>query len=146
MDHVVYLDYKARELDNLKLGKKSMICRGAMGRKVPYNRVFRNDTLFFLENKGDRLIKAKADVADVIFSDKLSRDESFSLIDKYQNQLMLNTALKKRYAGKRYLTLIKLVNFTPIEFPFETDLSEFSNMDDWMIVKEIDTVMVKQEV
>jgi len=43
MDHIVYLDYKAKELSNLTLGKKTMIARGAMGRKVPYQKVFKKD-------------------------------------------------------------------------------------------------------
>jgi len=59
---------------------------------------------------------------------------------------MLNTALKKRFAGKRYLTLISLKDFSLLDHPFEIDKSEYSNMDDWMIIKEIGTVMVKQEV
>lgn len=146
MDHIVYLDYKAKELSNLSLGKKSMIIRGAMGRKIPYERVFKDDTLYFVENKGDLLVKAKATVHDVYFSDKLSREDSFTLIDKYQNKLMLNTALKKRFAGKRYLTLISLKDFSMIEHPFQIDKSEYSSMDDWLIIKEINTVMVKQEV
>lgn len=146
MDHVVYLDYKAKELQNLTLGKKSMIIRGAMGRKTPYQRVGVGDHLFFIENKGDHLIKAKADVADVFFSDKLNREDSFSLIDQYQHKLLLNTALKKRFAGKRYLTLITLANFKPLQTPFEIDKSEYSNMDDWLIVKEIESVRLKQEV
>ena len=146
MDHIVYLDYKAKELYNLTIGKKSMIIRGAMGRKVPYDRVFKGDTLYFVENKGDLLVKAKAKALDVYFSDKLSREDSFKMIDKYQNKLMLNTALKKRFAGKRYLTLININDFVLLEHPFEIDKSEYSNMDDWLIVKEINTVMVNQEV
>ena len=146
MDHVVYLDHKAKELLNLILGKKNMIVRGAMGRKIPYDRVFKDDELYFVENKGNLLVKAKATVEDVFFSDKLSREDSFTLLDQHQSKLLLNTALKKRFAGKRYLTLITLSNFVELEHPFEIDKSEFSNMDDWLIVKNIETVMVKQEV
>jgi len=146
MDHVVYLDYKAKELSNLSCGKKTMIARGAMGRKIPYKKVSKKDFLYFVENKGDLLVKAKAKVDDVMFSDKLSREDSFALLDKYQSKLMLNTALKKRFAGKRYITLITLSDFSTLEHPFEIDKSEYSNMDDWLIVKKIDTVMVKQEV
>ena len=35
MDHVVYLDAKAKELENLLSGKKTMVIRGAAGRKLP---------------------------------------------------------------------------------------------------------------
>ena len=41
MDHVVYLDAKANELDRLLDGSKAMIIRGATGRKLPYGRVHR---------------------------------------------------------------------------------------------------------
>lgn len=146
MDHVVYLDYKAKELTNLSLGKKKMIARGAMGRKVPYGRITKKDNLYFVENKGDLLVKAKSKIADIFFSDKLQREDSFSLLDKYQSKLMLNTALKKRFAGKRYLTLITLTDFILLDNPFEIDKSEYSNVDDWLIVKDINTVMVNQEV
>lgn len=40
MDHVVYLDAKEKELNKLLSGQKTMIIRGAAGRKMPYGRVF----------------------------------------------------------------------------------------------------------
>jgi len=43
MDHIVYLDAKAKELENLKAGVKTMIARGAMGRKLPHGRVHAGD-------------------------------------------------------------------------------------------------------
>ena len=134
MDHVVYLDYKAKELTNLTLGKKTMIVRGAMGRKAPYQRVKVGDDLYFVENKGELLVKATAKVKSVFFSAKLSREASFQLIDKYQNMLLLNTALKKRFAGKRYISLITLSDFNLLDQPFHIDKSAYRNMDDWLIV------------
>jgi len=52
MDHVVYLDTKANELVSLLDGKKTMIIRGATGRKLPYGRVNQSDTLYFIESFG----------------------------------------------------------------------------------------------
>ncbi|MHC1774851.1 MAG: hypothetical protein AB9834_05485 [Lentimicrobium sp.] len=45
MDNVVYHDYKAKEPENIKSGKKTMIIRGAMGRKLPYGRVNKSGVL-----------------------------------------------------------------------------------------------------
>jgi hypothetical protein len=73
MDNIVYLDYKAKELDNLISGEKTMIIRGATGRKLPYGRVFKGDMLYFIENKGDGLVKAKAKVKDVFNSEQLTK-------------------------------------------------------------------------
>ena len=59
MDHIVYLNHKAKELENLINGSKSMIIRGAMGRKLPYGILNIGDVLYFAENNGDGLVKAK---------------------------------------------------------------------------------------
>lgn len=57
MDHVVYLDAKANEFDNLLSGKKSMIIRGAAGRKVPYGQVEEGDRLYFIKNNAEGMIR-----------------------------------------------------------------------------------------
>ena len=141
MDHVVYLDYKAKELDNLKNGTKSMLIRGAMGRKLPYGRVNASDVLYFIENKGDGMIKAKAIVEQVVHSDQLTKEESVAMVEQYQSKLLLNAGLLKRFSGKRYLVLITLRNFEVLE-PFKIDRSEYGNMDDWLPVEDIKKVKV----
>ena len=50
MDHVVYLDAKANELEKLSDGSKTMIIRGATGRKLPYGRDNEGDILYFINN------------------------------------------------------------------------------------------------
>ncbi|MCK5764077.1 MAG: hypothetical protein KAH05_08155 [Clostridiales bacterium] len=55
MDHVVYLDAKAKEFEKLIEGTKTMIIRGATGRKMPYERVFEGDQLYFIRNNGEGL-------------------------------------------------------------------------------------------
>ena len=142
MDHIVYLNHKAKELDNLKSGLKSMIIRGAMGRKLPFGRVFKSDVLYFIENKGDGLIKGKAIVKSVFNSDKLSKEESNSIVNNNQPQLLLDSIMKKRFSGKRYLVLLDLKDFKTIE-PFKIDRSAYSNMDDWLPVGDINSVTVK---
>jgi hypothetical protein len=39
MDHVVYLDASAKELDLLLSAEKTMMIRGATGRKLPYRTI-----------------------------------------------------------------------------------------------------------
>ncbi|KXK05019.1 MAG: hypothetical protein UZ04_CHB001000908 [Chlorobi bacterium OLB4] len=65
MDHVVYLDAKANELEKLLDGSKTMIIRGATGRKLPYGRVNQDDTLYFINNNAEGVVKAKATVNNV---------------------------------------------------------------------------------
>jgi len=139
MDHVVYLDAKASELEKLKSREKIMIIRGAAGRKMPYGRVNSGDTLYFLENDGSGLIKARAEVVSVLDSEKMEKEESIALVDEHQVKLQLTPAQTKRWAGKRYLVLIEVSKFESLE-PFPIDNSDYGNMDDWLPVGDIGTV------
>ena len=142
MDNIVYLDYKAKELDNLISGEKTMIIRGATGRKLPYGRVFKGDMLYFIENKGDGLVKAKAKVKDVFSSEQLTKKESEELVKLNQNKLLLDSGLIKRFSGKRYIVLITIESFQKLD-PFKIDRSEYGNMDDWLPVEDINKVKIK---
>lgn len=74
-----------------------MIIRGAMGRRIPYGKVSIGDTPYFIENNGDGLIKAGAEVKDVFNSEKLTKEESSELVEKHQDKLMLDNRLLKRF-------------------------------------------------
>jgi hypothetical protein len=142
MDHVVYLDYRAKELDNLRKGVKTMIIRGAMGRKLPYGKVNPGDRLYFIENRGDGLIKGSAVVSSVLNSDKLTADESHKLVHSHQDKLHLDSGLIKRFSGKRYLVLITISDFSD-SGQFRIDRSAYGNMDDWLPVGDIRSVKIE---
>jgi hypothetical protein len=142
MDHVVYVDAKAGELKKLLEGKKSMLIRGAAGRKMPYGRVNVDDTLYLVENDGSGLIKASAVVCFVLNSEKMSGEESKDLVDQYQDRLRLTSTQVKRWAGKRYLVLVEISNIQGLD-PFRVDKSEFGNMDDWLAVGDIENVALR---
>jgi hypothetical protein len=141
MDHVVYLDAYAKELELLLSNKKTMIIRGATGRKMPYGRVNQGDILYFINNNAEGIILAKANVVNVINSDKLSESESTQLIDEQQEYLQLTKKQHDRWAGKRYLVLIEISEVEKVE-PFRIDKSKFGNMDDWLPVEEIEKVKI----
>ncbi len=139
MDHVVYLDATAQELKNLLSGEKTMIIRGATGRKMPYGRVSAGDTLYFLNNDAEGLIRAQARVKSVLNSEALNGEQSIALIDKNQAGLQLTEKQLKRWGGKRYLVLIEVEQVKELE-AFSVDKSAYGNMDDWLPVGNIDDV------
>jgi hypothetical protein len=139
MDHVVYLDAKAKELDMLINGNKTMIIRGATGRKIPYGRVSEDDILYFIENDGSGTVMANARVTLVHNSPKQTREESTALVEKNQPKLQLTPTQFKRWAGKRYIVLIGVSNVKLLP-PFSIDKTDYSNMDDWLPVSDINNV------
>ncbi len=139
MDHVVYLDAKARELDLLLSQQKSMLIRGATGRKMPYGRVFAGDVLYLINNNAEGLILARANVKNVINSEKMNREESIDLVDRHVTQLSLSKKQYERWAGKRYLVLIQVGDIAELD-PFPIDKSAYGNMDDWLAVETIESI------
>jgi hypothetical protein len=139
MDHIVYLDAKAKELDLLISGEKSMIIRGATGRKLPYGRVNPGDVLYFINNNAEGKVRAKANVTSVFNSEKMTPEESAQLVESNQSKLQLSPQQFKKWAGKRYIVLIEIGQFEEIA-PFEIDKSNYGNMDDWLPVEQIKRV------
>jgi hypothetical protein len=141
MDHVVYVDTKGHELDKIVNGSKTMIVRGDMGRRIPYGFVNDGDTLYFVEDDGDEVVRIKAAVKKVTNSNKLSMEESQRFIRMYRSQLQLSPEQVQKWAGKSYLVLIEIEQVKPIG-PFYIDRSSFGGTDDWLPVGAINSVRV----
>ena len=141
MDHVVYLDAKSNELEKLLDGSKTMIIRGATGRKLPHGRVIKGDVLYLINNNAEGEVKIKAIVSDVFNSEKMTEEQSISLVKKNQNKLNLTEKQFQKWAGKRYIVLVEVKEIKKIK-PFKIDKSNYGNMDDWLPVEKIETVKV----
>lgn len=137
-DHLVYLDNKADELNKLFSKVKSMIIRGAAGKKVPLGgRVKEGDTLYFVETGADLIVTSRANVKKVIETPKMTIEESVLFLEQYKTELNLSDAQYKRWSEKKYLCLVEIENLEKIEpFKYRRD----NNMDDWIITDDINTI------
>jgi len=83
-----------------------MIIRGATGRKMPYGRIYVGDILYFINNNTEGIVKSRGVVNSVYDSDKMSTEESKSLVKQHQDKLQLSDNQFKKWAGKRYIVSI----------------------------------------
>lgn len=141
MVHLVYCDDKSKELNKILDGSKTMVIRGAAGRKIPHSRVFADEELYFME-KGSKKITAKAVVKDVQNFVKLSDDEIARTIDDNNDKLQLTDKQKERW-HKKCLCLVEFDNVETIE---PLDFDHQGNMDDWLIIDKIEDVVVGTSV
>lgn len=141
MVHLVYCDNAGKKgervLDKILAGTKTMVVRGAAGRKIPHSRVFEGEELYFME-KGSGQITAKAIVCDVENYVKLSDDEIAQILEVNQEKLNLSEKQKTRW-HKKCLCLVEFGQVEEIE-PLEFDHQ--GNMDDWLIIEKIEDVVV----
>ena len=137
MVHLVYCDNKEKVLEKIIDGSKTMVVRGAAGRKIPHSRVFEDEILYFMK-KGSKKISAKARVKNVQNFLKLTDQEIKETLEKNQDKLMLSEKQKERW-HKKCLCLIEFDNLeeiTPLDFDHQ------GNMDDWLIIEKIEDVVV----
>jgi len=135
MVHVVYCDDKEKVFEKIVDGIKTMVVRGAAGRKIPHSRVFEGEALYFMK-KGTALISAKATVESVKNFVKLSEDEIVSALE--EPRLALSAKQKDRW-HKKCLCLVGFKDVTPIE---PLAFAHQGNMDDWLIIEKIEDVLV----
>lgn len=138
MVHVVYCDDKAKVLDKILTGSKTMVIRSAAGRKIPHSRVNEGETLYFMQ-KGSKKISAKATVTHVENYVKLSEEEIIDVIRRNQPKLNLTDKQKERW-HKKCIVLVEFANVEKIEPALDFDHQ--TNMDDWLIIEKIEHVVV----
>ena len=137
MVHLVYCDDKEKVLEKILNGSKTMVVRGAAGRKIPHSRVFEGETLYFMK-KGSAKISAKATVKSVQNFIKLPEEEIIKTLADNQEKLNLSQKQKDRW-HKKCLCLVEFEGVEPIE---PLDFDHQGNMDDWLIIEKIEDVVV----
>ena len=141
MVHLVYCDNAGKKgekvLDKILAGTKTMIVRGAAGRKIPHSRVFEGERLYFME-KGSGEVTATALVKEVKNFVKLSDEEITKILAENQSKLNLSDKQKVRW-HKKCLCFVEFEDvkkISPLAFEHQ------GNMDDWLILEKIEDVIV----
>ena len=141
MVHLVYCDDKAKVIEKIIAGSKTMVIRSAAGRKIPHSRVFEGETLYFMK-KGTGLITASATVSYVKNFVKLSEEEISKTIEDNQNKLDLTDKQKERW-HKKCLCFVEFNDVKEIE---SLEFDHQSNMDDWLIIEKIEDIVVGSSI
>jgi len=137
MVHVVYCDDKDMVLEKILAGTKTMVIRGAAGRKIPHSRVFCGEKLYFMK-KGSARITAMATVESVQNYVKLSDEDIIKTLMVNQERLQLSDKQKERWHKK----CLCLIAFKDVKEIPPLDFDHQGNMDDWLIVEKIEDVVV----
>ena len=137
MVHLVYCDDKEKVLEKILAGTKTMVVRGAAGRKIPHSRVSPGETLYFMK-KGSAKITATALVTQVENHVKLTEEQIVQVLESHQDKLNLSDKQKARWHKK----CLCLVAFSDVKEIQPLDFEHQGNMDDWLIIEKIEDVVV----
>ena len=145
MVHLVYCDNAGKKgervLDKILSGRKSMVVRGAAGRKIPHSRVFEGERLYFME-KGTLQITATAKVKSVQNFVKLTDEQIDQVLEKNAEKLCLTEKQKARWHKK----CLCLVEFEEVQEIPALAFDHQGNMDDWLILEKIEDAVVDTSI
>lgn len=142
MVHLVYCDNTGKKgeriIGKILDGSKTMVVRGAAGRKIPHSRVLEGERLYFME-KGTASVTASATVVSVQNYVRLTEDEINAVLAENNEKLRLTEKQLERW-HKKCLCLVEFNSAERIEpsLAFEKQ----PNMDDWLILEKIEDVLV----
>lgn len=131
MVHLVYCDDKEKVLEKILAGTKTMIVRGAAGRKIPHSRVYEDETLYFMK-KGTKQISATATVRSVQNDVKLTDAEITKTLEANQSKLNVSDKQKERWHKK----CLCLIEFSDVKDIKSLAFEHQANMDDWLILEK----------
>ena len=143
MDHIAILR-KGNILRNILNGSKTIESRWYVNKISPWNKVFKDDTVYFKES--GNLVTARAGVSKVLQFD-LTEDSVEDIVKKYGKKIDPDSTEKEFlvWAGdlgkKRYVILIFLEDVQEVE-SFKIDKTGYGISCAWMAVGSIEKVKV----
>lgn len=141
MDHIAIMSKKWNMTSMILDGSKTIESRLYKARKAPWNRIKKNDTVYF-KNSGEP-ITLKATVSRVIQSENLNKEKIKNIFELYGEKIGLKSyeidIWLENKTDRKYCILVFISNVEQIK-PFNIDKSGFGVQSAWIAVESIDEI------
>ena len=132
------MNKKGGLIDEILLGIKTIESRWYKNKVAPWNRINKNDVIFFKDSGG--FVRAKANVSEVIQFENLNEEKFYYIVKKYGNEINLRAReYVEYYKSKNYCILLRLVNPKKIE-PFEINKKGYGSASAWICIDDVNKI------
>jgi len=141
MNHLVFLDAQAGELEKILSGVKTMLVKEFDPAQTTAHPVNPGDSLYFLRNKDDCAVRVKATVVRVLFfTNRLNEDLSQTL-KAMQPRLQLTEDQYNHWSAKQQVLLVEcgsahkisVIHVAPDKI---TDRPDWTAFEDFRLIAE----------
>lgn len=141
MDHVAILCPKIKMLEKILSGEKTIESRWYKNKIAPWNRIAKNDVVYFKDSS--KLITAKAIVEKVMQFSELDIKKIKKIINQYYKQIGIDikNVDYTNYLNKNYCILVFIKNVKQIK-PFNINKKGFGNACAWLCISDIDNIKI----
>ena len=146
MDHLAIMNKNWKLTDKILSRQKKIESRWYASRRLPWDRIKKNDTVYFKDSGAP--VKLKAAVGKVIQLANLTPSRVRMILNEYgaddgiaANELAV---FWRKWKDKKYCILVFLRN--PVQLvPFNIDKTGFGAMSSWISVTDINQIRKKSE-
>jgi hypothetical protein len=107
MNHLVFLDARAGELEKILSGTKTMLIKEFDPAQTTAHPVNPGDSLYFLRDNGECALRAKATVTRVLFLTDNSDQELSHTLKEMQPRLQLTEDQYNTWSAKHHVLLVE---------------------------------------
>jgi hypothetical protein len=131
MNHLVFLDPKAGELEKILSGVKYMVIRDIDPKHTATCAVSPGDSLYFLRNVNERDLRVKATVVRVLFLTKKFNEDLSHYLKEMQPKLQLTEEQYNYWSAKKQVQLVEFESAQKIGV-IHLALDEVKSHSDWI--------------
>lgn len=133
MFHVVLLSVSKKEFWKICDGVKTMIAYSSNADRPKYRNIKKGHELYFLEDSGKGIVKAKAVVSDVIILENADCENNSEIVNEYQKDLQMSRTEIKHLLNKNKVFMIQFDNFeliSPLIYLNSDKIKDVSSYND----------------
>jgi hypothetical protein len=139
MNHLVFLDAQAGELEKILSGVKTMIVKGLDPTQATAHPIHPGDSLYFLRNQDDCALRVKATVVRVLFfTNRLDEDLSHTL-KEMQPRLQFTEDQYNHWAVKQQALLVEFGSAQKIGV-IHIAAKKIADRSDWIAFEEFSLI------
>jgi hypothetical protein len=144
MNHLVFLDARAGELEKILSGVKTMLVKEFDPAQTTAHPVNPGDSLYFLRNKDECVLRVKATVVRVLyFTNRLNQDLSH-ILKEMQPRLQLTEEQYNHWSAKHIVLLVEFGSAHKIGV-IHVAPNKITDRSDW-IAFEAFSLITREEV
>jgi hypothetical protein len=139
MNHLVFLDTRAGELEKILSGTKTMLIKEFDPAQTTAHPVRAGDSLYFLRTQDDHAVRVKATVIRVLsFTNHMDEDLSHTL-KEMQPRLQLTEGQYNYWSTKKQVVLVEFGAAQKINV-IHVPATEIADRSDWMAFEEFSLI------
>lgn len=139
MNHLVYLNAQASELEKILSGVKTMLVKEYYPADIPSHPVNPGDSLYFLKNKDECTLRVRAAVVRVLYLTNNPDEDLSHALKELQPRLLLTEGQYNYWSAKQAVLLVEIEAASKIS-TVEISREKVKDRSDWIAFEEFSRI------